>query len=127
MWKGINKMEEQDLEKLKENSVYEYIEQFDEEFGSMLKDNIKNTPLLVNIFREYIEQNYKTSKYYKIILHKIIEIEDELYSTLTDKQKQLFKKWEVYKDNMSDDTLLQSFIYGYCLDKQLTIEKSNQQ
>ncbi len=120
-------MEEQDLEKLKENSVYEYIEQFDEEFGSMLKDNIKNTPLLVNIFREYIEQNYKTSKYYKIILHKIIEIEDELYSTLTDKQKQLFKKWEVYKDNMSDDTLLQSFIYGYCLDKQLTIEKSNQQ
>ena len=117
-------MKEQDLEELKEDSVYEYIEQFDEEFGSMLKDNIKNAPLLVNIFREYIEQNYKTSKYYKIILHRIVEIEDELYATLTDKQKELFKKWQTYKDCMNDNTIEQSFIYGYCFNKELEIEKS---
>ena len=116
-------MNEQDLEKLKENSVYEYIEQFDAEFDSMLKDNIKNTPLLVNIFREYIEQNCKTSKYYKIILHKIIEIEDELYSTLSDNQKELLKKWQVYKDNLAENMLEQGFIYGYCFNKELELEK----
>ncbi len=117
-------MEEQDLEKLKENSVYEYIEQFDEEFGSMLKDNIKNTPLLVNIFREYIEQNYKMSKYYQMMLHKIVEIEDDFCKSFTSKQKQLFKKWETYRNGMEDDAVLEAFIYGYCLNKELDLEKN---
>ena len=117
-------MEEQDLEELKENSVYEYIEQFDDEFGSMLKDKIKDAPLLVNIFREYIEQNYKTSKYYNLVLHKIVEIEDELYATLTDNQKELFKKWQVYNNNLEDNMVEQAFIYGYCFNKELEIEKS---
>lgn len=117
-------MEEQDLEELKQNSVYEYIEQFDAEFGSMLKDKIKDAPLLVNIFREYIEQNYKMSKYYQMMLHKIVEIEDDFCKSFTSKQKQLFKKWETYRNGMEDDAVLEAFIYGYCLNQELDLEKN---
>ena len=118
-------MESQELEELKDDSVNQFINDFDTEFGSMLKDSIKDTPLLVTMFREFIEQTYKTSKYYKIILHKVADLSDELYASFTDEQKKLFEKWQIYKDNLEDDTIVQSFIYGYCLDKQLTIEKSN--
>ena len=119
------KMESQDLEELKDDSINQFIADFDKEFGSVLKNEIKDTPLLVSVFRDFIEQNYKTSKYYKTILHKIVELEDELYASLTEEQKKLFKKWQIYRDNLEDDTLIQSFIYGYCLDKQLTSEKNN--
>lgn len=99
------------------------IKQFDEYFGSRLKDSLKETPIILDLFHNYIEQTYRTNKLYKEVLKKILEIEDELNNSLTDSQKELFDKWEFYRDELNNYTSENAFIYGYCLDKELSIEK----
>ena len=37
---------------------------------------------------------------------------------------ELFKKWETYRNGMEDDAVLEAFIYGYCLNKELDLEKN---
>ena len=99
------------------------IKQFDEYFGSKLKDSLKSTPVILDMFHSYIEQIYKTNKLYKEVSEKILEIEKELDNSLTDEQKKLIEKWEFYKQRLTNYTAENAFIYGVCLDKELYIEK----
>lgn len=99
------------------------VEQFNKEFGTKIKVDFKDTPLLFNIFNEYIEQTFKTNDLYLEILNKLLEIEDEFKNSLTEEQEKLFDKWETYKDEMASYMSRRSFIYGVCCDKQLNIEK----
>ena len=101
-----------------------FVEQFNKEFGSKIKIDLKDTPLIFNIFNEYIEQTFKTSDLYLEIINKILEIEDEFKNSLTEEQEKLFDKWETYKDEIASYMSKRSFIYGFCCDKQLNIEKN---
>ncbi len=118
-------IEDEDIEKLKKDSRTKILENFDEEFGSMLKNEIKDFPTLITIFHDYLEDTFKTGKLHNLILDKILEIEDELQEHLTPKGKELFEKWELYRDELENFTAEQSFIYGYCLDKELSTEKNS--
>ncbi len=100
-----------------------FVEQFNKEFGTKIKLDFKDTPLIFNIFNEYIEQTYKTSDVYLEIVNKIVEIEDEFRNSLTEEQEKLFDKWDNYKDEIASYISSRSFIYGFCCDKQLNIEK----
>lgn len=100
-----------------------YVKQFNKEFESELKGNKEITPTLLRMYHDYIEQTFKSNNLYDKVLGKIIETEEELGQTLTDKQKDFFDKWETYRDEMENLTAEQSFIYGYCLDKELSLEK----
>ena len=99
------------------------IKQFDKYFGSGLTDRLKETPVILDLFHNYIEQTYRTNKLYQKALNKILEIEDELNNSFSDKQKKLINKWEYYKDKLNNYISENAFIYGYCLDKELYNEK----
>ena len=100
-----------------------YVKQFNKEFESELKGNKEITPTLLRMYHDYIEQTFKSNNLYDKVLSKIVETEEKLGQTLTDEQKDLFDKWETYRDEMENLTAEQSFIYGYCLDKELLLEK----
>lgn len=101
----------------------EFLEEFNSIFGTQLKQSKQEHTMLMQLFHEFIEQSFQMNELYHSIIDKIVEIEDELQDNLTDEGKELFKKWETYRDELSNFESEQSFIYGYCLDKQLNIEK----
>ena len=109
---------------MKIENILIFTKQFNKEFGSKIKISNKDIPLLLNMFYEYIELSFKTSDVYTEILDKIVELEEQLKNTLTDEQQDLFDKWDTYKDELNQYTSERSFIYGYCLDKELSIEKT---
>lgn len=104
----------------------EFLEEFNSIFGTQLKQSKQEHTMLMQLFHEFIEQSFQMNELYHSIIDKIVEIEDELQDNLTDEGKELFKKWETYRDELSNFESEQSFIYGYCLDKQLNIEKHHQ-
>lgn len=107
------------------NKEDEFIEQFDKSFNTKLKDKTNETTLLIDLFHNYIGQEFKKSDLYDEIINKILSIEDGLLSSFSSKQKELFEKWESCRDELENYTAEQSFIYGYCLDKELKLEKEN--
>ena len=106
------------------NKEDEFVKQFDNSFNTKLKDKINNPPLLIDLFHNYIGQEFKKSDLYDEIINKIISIEDDLVGTLNTKQKELFEKWENCRDELENYTAEQSFIYGYCFNKELNIENN---
>lgn len=109
---------------MKIENILIFTKQFNQElFGSKIEISNKNIPLLLNMFNEYIEQTFKTSDVYLEIVNKIVEIEDEFRNSLTEEQEKLFDKWDNYKDEIASYISSRSFIYGFCCDKQLNIEK----
>lgn len=103
----------------------EYLDEFNSIFGSELKETNQNYTMLLKIFHDFIEMSFRTTPLYNSILTKLADIEEELQDNLTPQGKELFKKWETYKDELSNYESEQSYIFGYCLDKQLSIEKHN--
>lgn len=100
-----------------------YVKQFNKEFESELNANKEITPTLLRMYHDYIGQTFKSNILYDKILGKLIETEEELEKTFTEEQKDLFDKYEAYRDERENLTEEQSFIYGYCLDKELSLEK----
>ena len=100
-----------------------FVNQFNDEFGSKIEFESKETKLIRNIFNEYIVQTFKENKVYKEIMEKLLEIEDKLKNNLTEEQEKLFDKWETYKDELTNYISEQSFVYGFCCDKQFNLEK----
>lgn len=107
------------------NKEDEFIEQFDNSFNTKLKDKISKAPLLMDLFHNFIHEEFKKSDLYDEIINKILSIEDDLLSSFSPKQKELFENWESCRDELENYTAEQSFIYGYCLDKELKLEKEN--
>ena len=61
---------------MKIENILIFTKQFNQElFGSKIEISNKNIPLLLNMFNEYIEQNFKTSDLYNEILGRIVELE----------------------------------------------------
>ena len=94
-------------------------------FGTQLKQSKQEYTMLIQLYHDFIEQSFRTNKLYDSIMNKIVEIEDQLQEHLTEDGKQLFQKWETYRDELSNYEAEQCFIYGYSLDKELTQEKQN--
>lgn len=101
-----------------------FLEEFNAIFGTQLKQTKEEHTMLMQLFHDFIEQSFQTSELYCSIIDKIVEIEDELQDNLTEQGKELFKKWETYRDELSNFEAEQSFVYGYCFNTQLNIEKN---
>ena len=102
-----------------------FLDEFNSIFGTQLKENENKYKMLLQLYHDFIEQSFKTNKLYDSIISKLVDIEDELQNNLTDEGKELFNKWELYRDELSNYESEQSFIYGYCFDKELQLEKEN--
>ena len=90
------------------------------------KDRIKETPLLINLFNDFVQQIYKPSKLYKLAIKTQNDIYEEMKKTFTEEQKQLLEQWKFCEDRILDDMLEQSFIYGYSMSCQLREEAIKQ-
>ncbi len=101
----------------------EYLDEFNSIFGTKLEERKKDYTMLLQLFHDYIEQSFRTTELHDKILSKIVDIEDELQDNLTDQGKELFKKWETYRDELQNYEAEESFIFGYCLNKQLQLEQ----
>lgn len=106
----------QEIEKLQndENKYNDYLEGLDEEFDTNCKNRIKETPLLLSLFQEFVQQIYRPSKLYKLA-HKTKQIiDDELRNTLDKEQKNLLEQWQFCEDRILDDMIEQAFIFRIC-------------
>ncbi len=118
-----NKKEE--LEKAKSN-FQDYLAGFDEEFETHTKERIKETPLLLKVFNEFVQEIYQPSKIYKLALKIKNDINEEMRKTFTEEQKQLLEQWQYCEDRILDDMIEQSFIYGFAMSTQLIDEAIKQ-
>ena len=126
---GACKMEErnkkEELEKAKSN-FQDYLEGFDEEFETHTKERIKETPLLLKVFNEFVEEIYQPTQIYNLALKLRNQIKDEMEETFTIEQLKLIEQYQFYEDRMSDDMIEQAFIYGYAMNDELRYEAKKQ-
>ncbi len=124
--KDSNKTNKKEIKEKQEKLVKDYLEGFDEEFETHIKERIKETPILINLFNNYIQQIYKPSKIYKLAIKLKNNIYEEMEKTYTKEQKQLLEQWQYCEDRILDDVTEQAFIYGYAMSCQIRDEAIKQ-
>lgn len=124
--KDNTKTNKKEIESKRENKIKDYLEGFDEEFETNIKERIKETPLLINLFNDFVQQIYKPSKLYKLAIKTQNDIYEEMKKTFTEEQKQLLEQMKYCQDIILNDMLEQSFIYGYSMSCQLREEAIKQ-
>lgn len=104
-----------DIEELKKANYKDYLKGFDEEFETHTQLRIRETPLLMRMFNEFVENIYKPSNMYWIAAKTKEMIKDDLLKTLNDEQKDLLEQLQLCEDRILDDMTEQAFIYGYAI------------
>ena len=127
--KETNILEE--LEKIenlrKDTTRYkDYLKGLDKEYKTNCAKKIKETPLLLALFQEFVQQTYTSSKFYELIHKTKILISDDLNKTLNDEQKNMLEQWKYCEDRILDDMIEQAFIYGYSMAVQFRDEAIKQ-
>lgn len=102
-----------DIEELRKQNYKNYLEGFDEEFETHTKVRIKETPLLLALFNEFVQEIYRPSEMYKLAAKTKNIINDELLKILNEEQKNLLEQWQYCEDRILDDMVEQAFVYGY--------------
>ena len=101
------------LEQQKKENYKNHLEGFDEEFETHTQLRIKETPLLLALFNEFVQEIYRPSEMYKLAAKTKNIINDELLKTLNEEQKDLLEQWQYCEDRILDDMVEQAFVYGY--------------
>lgn len=117
-----SKTSKEELEEKRKVNVKNYLENFDKDFNTHVQEKIKETPLLLNIFQNFIQNIYEPSKLYKVALKTQNNIYNEMSTTLTEEQLNLFEQWKFCEERMSEDMIEQAFIYGFSMSYQLKDE-----
>ena len=102
----------------------EILKHFDVIFNTETAKHIKFQDMkLLKALYEYFEEDiYKPSAKYLELMHKHIEISDELEKTFTPEQAQLFEQyWEVGSE-MTLEENEQLFLFGIIMARELDIE-----
>ena len=93
------------LEQQKKENYKNHLEGF--ETHTQLR--IKETPLLLALFNEFVQEIYRPSKMYKLAAKTKNIINDELLKTLNEEQKNLLEQWQYCEDRILDDMVEQAF------------------
>lgn len=119
--KHLDNLEQQKKEKYKN-----HLEGFDEEFETHTQLRIKETPLLLALFNEFVQEIYRPSEMYKLAAKTKNIINDELLKILNEEQKNLLEQWQYCEDRILDDMVEQAFVYGYATAVELREEAIKQ-
>lgn len=114
------------LEQQKKENYKDYLKGFDEEFETYTKDRIKETPLLMRMFNEFVEHIFKPSNMYWVAAKTKEMIKDDLLKTLDDREKDLLEQLQLCEDRILDDMIEQAFVYGYATAVELREEAIKQ-
>ena len=106
-----------------EYDVKEVLGYFDEELESKIKEEGDFTSVLTKLFYDYIQEHFKTTEIETVISNKMLSVQKQLEDSFTKEQKDLFKKYDYYRDELDCYSAKQGFVYGFCLDRQLKTEQ----
>ena len=114
MYSRINEFnkEEQELIKHLDNLEQQKKENYKnhlEGFETHTQLRIKETPLLLALFNEFVQEIYRPSKMYKLAAKTKNIINDELLKTLNEEQKNLLEQWQYCEDRILDNMVEQAF------------------
>lgn len=122
-FRDMQKQLEEKLEELEDKTdLKDYLEGFDKEFETHTAKRIKETPLLISLFNEFVQEIYQPSPVYKKAIKIKSEIMEEMKKTFTKEQLELVEKYQFCEDRISDDMIEQAFIYGYAMNDELKYE-----
>lgn len=107
----IKKLE--NIEELKEERYKNYLKGFDEEFETHTQTRIKETPLLISLFNEFIQNIYRPSNLYWVATKTKSIIKEEILKSLNEEQKNLLEQLQQCEDRILDDMIEQAYVYGY--------------
>ena len=102
----------------------EILKHFDKVFNTETRKHIKfdNMRLLKALYEYFEEDIYKPSTKYLELMHKHIEISDELEKTFTQEQKNLFERyWEIGSEMTAEENE-QLFLFGYVIAREIDRE-----
>ena len=112
-------MIEDEYSNIKNNiTAEEYIEDFRETFNT-IQDNNLNTNFLKELYYEFVIHTFKQSKSEQFIISKLADLEEDLIKTFNEKQKEQLKIYDYLNNEMSAIQGFTSFVYGFCIAKQL--------
>lgn len=98
---------------MEENRIEEILKDFDEHFETKTNERIKNKPIIMNVFNQFIDEIFEADKKYKLVFDKQQELLKEL--NLNEKQQELFEKWEDCQSRILDDRVERAFIYAWAI------------
>lgn len=116
------KITKEEIEEKRKVNVKDYLEGFDKEFETYTQEKIKEVPLLINLYQEFLQEVYQPSKRYLLALKIKNKINDDIEETFTEEQQELMKQFKECQDIILNDMTEESFIYGYCMASELREE-----
>lgn len=116
------KIPKEEIEEKRTVNVKDYLEGFDKEFETYTQEKIKEVPLLINLYQEFLQEVYQPSKRYLLALKIKNEINEDIEKTFTEEQQELMNQFKECQDIMINDMNEESFIYGYCMASELREE-----
>lgn len=102
----------EDETKVEEN-FKNYLDNFDKEYYTHLKEKVKEIPLLINVFRKLIDEIFELNEFQLAVLQKQVSIENELLKNLTSEQIQLLEQLQKCGNILNSEMVEQAFIFGY--------------
>lgn len=120
--KDNTKIIKEEIEEKRTVNVKDYLEGFDKEFETYTQEKIKEIPLLINLYQEFLQEVYHPSKRYLLALKIKNEINEDIKKTFSEEQQELMKQFKECQDIMINDMNEESFIYGYCMASELREE-----
>lgn len=106
--------------KMNETDIKRFIEMFNKDFKCKIKNN--NFSFLIDLFENFINQEISDPTRDHKSYDKLEILDEKITKKLGEKDKNLFKEWNKLQDDYLLDTAEQSFIYGFCVCKQLEKE-----
>ena len=96
-----------------EENFKNYLDNFDKEYYTHLKEKVKEIPLLINVFRKLIDEIFELNEFQLAVLQKQVSIENELLKNLTSEQIQLLEQLQKCGNILNSEMVEQAFIFGY--------------
>lgn len=116
------KIDSKEIEQRRELNVKNYLEGFDKEFETDVAEKINKIPLMVRLYKDFIQEIYQPSKRYKLALKIRNEINTDIEKTFTKEQKEIMKQFKECESIMIDDIVQEAFVFGFSMGYQLKEE-----
>ena len=83
------KIDNKKIEEKRQTNVKDYFKGFYKEFEIYREEKIKEIPVILRLYENFIEEIYQPSKRYKLALKIRNEINEDIEKTFTDEQKEI--------------------------------------
>lgn len=98
-----------------EERFVKLLEKFDENFNTETKTEIKNVPMLLEIFNRFAEEMYQPSINNGKYLKQLIKVDEKLRNMLNSKQIKLLEERDTLNIKMHMEENEQAFVYGFAM------------